>query len=101
MPAPNAAPGPPTTNAPNAARTTEVWMSPELVADDAMPAITPRAPAVVAENAPSSSIGSLATHAAVTATRPMHNNVAPSRHESERDLAGVDPRADRDQPGSR
>ncbi|AXT84083.1 hypothetical protein C6I20_01980 [Aeromicrobium sp. A1-2] len=45
---PHAAPSPPTRKAPTAARTTEVDTSPDAEAAEAMTAMTPYAPAVVA-----------------------------------------------------
>lgn len=74
--APSAAPMPPTMNAPIAARTAEVWMSPALDTADTMPARTPDAPAVAAAKA-GSSTGSTTTQCAVAATIAMLSRVAP------------------------
>ena len=46
--APTALPMPPTANAPNAARTTDVWTSPVLVTADSTAAAAPQVPATVA-----------------------------------------------------
>ena len=46
--APTALPMPPTANAPNAARTTDVWSSPVLVTADRIAATAPHEPATVA-----------------------------------------------------
>ncbi len=70
------APMPLMMNAPTAARTTEVCTSPAFEAAEAMPAMTPDAPAVAAAK-PASSIGSATTQIVVSMTTATQTTEAP------------------------